>query len=85
MTNVFVQNLCFYRAWFSIQRLFKSMPCPLKRQRENHTGVLVSDSSHEYIVDRRQCVFFRLKSLERFVFEFSTGDVINGVGFGGFV
>jgi len=29
------------------------MPCPLRRQRENHTGVLASDSSHEYIVDRR--------------------------------
>jgi len=52
VTNVFVQNLCFYRARFSIQRLFKTTPCPLKRQRENHTGVLASDSSHEYTVDR---------------------------------
>ena len=48
MTNVFVKNLCFYRAWFSIQSLFKTMPCLLKRQHENHTGVLASDSSHEY-------------------------------------
>jgi len=31
MTNVFVQNLCFYCAWFSIQSLFKTTPCPLKR------------------------------------------------------
>ena len=53
MTNVFVQNLCFYRARFSIQSLFKTAPCPLKRQRENHTGVLASDSSHEYTVDRQ--------------------------------
>jgi len=53
MTNVFVQNLDFYRARFSIQSLFKTTPCPLKRQRENHTGVLASDSSHEYTVNRR--------------------------------
>jgi len=53
MTNVGVQNLCFYRARFSIQSLFKTTPCPLKRQRENHAGVLASDSSHEYTVDRR--------------------------------
>jgi len=53
MTNVFVQNLGFYRAQFSIQSLFKTTPCPVKRQRENHTGVLGSDSSHEYTVDRR--------------------------------
>jgi len=53
VTNVFVHNLCFYRAWFYIQSLFKTTPCPLKRQRENHTGVLASDSNHEYIVDRR--------------------------------
>jgi len=52
-TNVFVQNLGFYRAKFSIQNLFKTTPCPLKRQHENHTGVPASDSSHEYIVDRR--------------------------------
>jgi len=52
VTNVFVQNLCFYRARFSIQSLFKTTPCPLKRQRENHAGVLASDSSHEYTVDR---------------------------------
>jgi len=45
--------LCFYRARFSIQSLFKTTPCPLKRQRENHTGVLASDSSHTYTVDRR--------------------------------
>jgi len=32
---------------------FKTTPCPLKRQRENHTGVIASDSSHEYTVDRR--------------------------------
>ena len=43
MTNGFVQNLCFYRARFSIQSLFKITPCPLKGQRENHTGVLASD------------------------------------------
>ena len=48
MINVFVQNLGFYRARFSIQTLFKTTPCPLKRQRENHTGVLASESSHEY-------------------------------------
>jgi len=53
MTNVFVQNLGFFRARFSIQNLFKATPCPLKRQRENHTGVLASDSSHEYTMDRR--------------------------------
>jgi len=53
MTIVFVKNLSFYRARFSMQRLFKTTPCPLKRQRENHTGVLASDSSHEYTVDRR--------------------------------
>jgi len=53
MTNVFVQNMGFYCARFSIQSLFKTTPCPLKRQRENHTGVLASDSSHEYTVDRR--------------------------------
>jgi len=53
MTNVFVQNLGFYRARFSIQCLFKTTPCPLKCQRENHTGVLASDSSHEYTMDRR--------------------------------
>jgi len=52
MTHVFVQNLCFYHARFSIQSLFKATSCPLKHQRENHTGVLVSDSSHEYTVDR---------------------------------
>jgi len=53
MTNVFVQNLGFYRARFSIHSYFKTTLCPLKRQRENHTGVLASDSSHEYTVDRR--------------------------------
>ena len=53
MTNVFVTNLSFYRARFSIQSLFKTTPCQLKRQRENHTGDLASDSSHEYTVDRR--------------------------------
>ena len=53
MTNVSVKNLCFYRARFSIQSLFKTTPCPLKRQPENHTGVLASDCSHEYTVDRR--------------------------------
>ena len=53
MTNVSVQNLGFYRAKFSIQSLFKTTPCPLKGQRENHAGVLASDSSHEYTVDRR--------------------------------
>jgi len=36
-----------------IQSLFKTMPCPLKCQHKNHTGVLVSDSKHEYIVDQR--------------------------------
>jgi len=36
MTDVFVQNLGFYRARFSIQSLFKTTPCSLKRQRENH-------------------------------------------------
>jgi len=50
MTNVFVKNLYFYRARFSIQSIFKSTPCPLERKHENHTGVLASDSSHEYIV-----------------------------------
>ena len=54
MTNVFVQNLGFCRARFSIQSFFKTMPCPLKRQCENQTGVLASDSSHEYTVDRGQ-------------------------------
>jgi len=53
VTNVFVQNLCFYRARFSMRSLFKTTPCPLKRQPENHTGVLASDSSREYTVDRR--------------------------------
>jgi len=53
MTNIFVQNLCFYRARFSIQSLFETTPCPLKRQRKNHTGVLASHSSHEYTVDQR--------------------------------
>jgi len=53
MTHVFVQNLCFHSARFSIQSLFKTTPCHLKRQRENHTGVLSSDSSNEYTVDRR--------------------------------
>ena len=53
MTNVFVKNLCFYRARFSIQSLFKTPPCPLKRQQENFPGVLASDSSHDYTVDRR--------------------------------
>jgi len=45
MTYAFVQNLCFYRARFSIQSLFKTTPCLLKRQGENHTGVLASDSA----------------------------------------
>jgi len=31
MTNVFVKNLHFYRARFSIQSIFKSAPCPLER------------------------------------------------------
>jgi len=53
MTNVFVQNLRFYPARFSIQSLFKTTPCPLKHQRVSHTGVLASDISHEYTVDRR--------------------------------
>ena len=53
MTNVFVKKLCFYRARISIQSLFKTTPCPFKRQPENHTGVLASYSSHEYTVDRR--------------------------------
>ena len=57
MTNVFVQNLCFYCARFSNQSLFKTTPCHLKRLRENHTGVLASDSSHEYTVDRRSSSF----------------------------
>jgi len=56
MTNVFVKNLCFYHAWFSIQSLFKTTPCLLKRQHENHTGILASDSSHEYTVDRRSSI-----------------------------
>jgi len=51
MTNVFVQNLGFYHARFSIQSLFKTTPCLLKRQCENHTGILASDSSHKYTVD----------------------------------
>jgi len=51
MTNVSVKNLCFYCARFSIQSFFKTTPCPLKHQHENHTGVLASDSSHEYTVD----------------------------------
>jgi len=58
MTNVFVKNLCSYRARFSIQSLFKTTPCPLKRQHENHTGVLASDSSHEYTVDRQSSRYF---------------------------
>jgi len=53
MTNVFVKKLCFYRARISIQSLFKTTPYPLKCQPDNHTGVLASDSSHEYTVDRR--------------------------------
>ena len=53
MTNVCVQNMCFYCARFSIQSLFKTMPFLLKHQCENHTGVLASDSSHEYTVDRQ--------------------------------
>jgi len=53
MTNVFVQNLCFYHARFSIQSLFETTPCYLKRQRKNHVGVLASDSSHEYTIDRQ--------------------------------
>jgi len=53
MTNVFVQNLGFYRARFAIQSLFETTPCPLKRLCENHTGVLASDNSHEYTVDRQ--------------------------------
>jgi len=52
-TNVFVQNLCFYHARFSIQSIFETTPCPLKCQRENHTSVLASDSSHKYTVDQR--------------------------------
>jgi len=36
MTSVFVQNLGFYRARFSIQSLFETTACSLKRQRENH-------------------------------------------------
>jgi len=49
MTNVFVFLLCkvFH------PEPFETTPCPLKCQRENHTGVLASDSSHEYIVDWR--------------------------------
>jgi len=43
VTDVFVQNLCFYCAWFFIQGLFKTTPCLLKRQRKNHTGVLAKD------------------------------------------
>jgi len=53
MTNVFVQNLCFYRARFSIQSLFKTTPFCLKSRRENHTIVLASDSSHEYTMNQR--------------------------------
>jgi len=52
MTNVFVQNLCFCRARFSIQSLFKTTPCPLERQRENHTGVLASDTNVPWISSR---------------------------------
>ena len=43
VTDVFVQNLCFYCAWFFIQGLFETTPCLLKRQRKNHTGVLAKD------------------------------------------
>jgi len=53
VTDVFVHNLCFYCAWFFTQSLFETTPCPIKRQHENHTGILPSDNSHEYIVDRR--------------------------------
>jgi len=53
MADVFVHNFRLYRARISTQSLFKASPCPLKCQRENHTGVLASYSSHEYIVDRR--------------------------------
>jgi len=53
MTNVSVKKLCFYCARISIQSLFKTTPCLLKRQPENHTGVPASDSSHEYTVDQR--------------------------------
>jgi len=56
MTNVSVKNLCLYRARFSIYSLLKTTPCLLKRQHENHTGVLASDSSHEYTVDRRSSI-----------------------------
>jgi len=69
-TNVFVQNLGFYCARFSIQSLFKTTPCPLKRQRENHTGFLASDSNHEYAVDRRS-----IKALAISVMPFQNGVV----------
>ena len=49
----FMWRICFYHARFSIQSLFKTTPCLLKHQHENHTSVLASDSSHEYTVDRR--------------------------------
>jgi len=52
MTNVCVQNLCFCHSRYSIKSLFKTTSCPLKRQHENHTGILPSDSSHEYTMDR---------------------------------
>jgi len=52
MTNVSVQNLCFCHSRYSIESLFKTTSCPLKRQHENHTGILPSDSSHEYTMDR---------------------------------
>jgi len=65
MTNVLVKNLCFYRARFSIQSLFQTTPCPLKHQRENHTDVLASESSHENTVDRRSISFtIKPKSVE---------------------
>ena len=62
LISIFINNtiwltfLC--RIWVSIvqgfpSRPFKTTPCPLKRQRESHTGILASDSSHEYTVDGR--------------------------------
>jgi len=65
VTDVFVQNLCFYRAWFSLQSLFKTRPCPLKQQRENQAGVQEPDSKHEYIVDRRSIAYLVSKTTPR--------------------
>jgi len=48
LCNATASTFFVLKRQFSIQSLFKTTPWHLKRQRENHTGVLASDSSHEY-------------------------------------